>query len=231
MTQPWQQLRQLGEGISDALIGMLQSLDAEVQAGGIPTPVGHDEGDVLTLDAELAPGWAPASGGSQPEGAFSSAGVLFTETAGAGTYTASVQLPANSVLLDVIVYPLAVPWDADTALFTAACASYNGGNPLMSADLVESLLEYDPDAAYPSTGETYTTMGSAALGPSYAAGWALLMPVSGAPVGTNPPGLVIPEDDVLELLVVTEGAGGTTGRTLVKVLYFAATTPAAAVKS
>jgi hypothetical protein len=60
-----------------------------------------------TLGVELvytgADGWKPAGG-------FFAKEVTFTETAGAGTYTGSVAIPAGATIVDVIVYGEAL-WD------------------------------------------------------------------------------------------------------------------------
>jgi len=65
-----------------------------------------------------------AGAASQP---IRSAEVTFTETAGAGTYTGSVSLPAGSYLIDVIVHGTAV-WDnAGTASMIVGDAADDNG--------------------------------------------------------------------------------------------------------
>ncbi len=201
------------------------------QATGDPSGVGGVEitgtpnvGDVPTATSATAATWQP-SGGSQPDGILTSADFLFQESAGAGTYMASLPVPAGTVVLDVFVYPLGAPWDADTALLNIVdtlngAGAYCDALPLAGVDAGGDV--YDP-AAVNSTVNCYrlSFMDTTNPNPDY------------VDVGFGKDGIGVnyEADDTIVMTIVTTGAGGTTGKTRIKIIYFTPITAVAAVKS
>jgi hypothetical protein len=135
---------------------------------------------------------------------------LFTETPGAGTYTATFAVATGTLVGEVWLLPLAAPWDATTAVLamgdTAEPSGYFSG-----VDLVGGLTDaYDPTA--PANGVNFQPFGAAAAPWAYhAADW----------FNGVAPGIVYASDDTLTISVVTTGPGGSTGRLLVVLLAVA----------
>jgi len=135
--------------------------------------------------------------------------VLFTE-AGAGTYTGSVDLPAGAVIQDVIVHSIAL-WAAGTS----------------AAMIVGDVA--DPNGFYDAVNLKATDLlAGESLSFAFAGG------KQGADVDVVATGFHIRRRYLATARVVTgvvtSVGAGTTGRTLMTVIY-AASTPAAAVKS
>lgn len=186
--------------------------------------------------------WTQVGGGGSQPGALASQDVLFTETAGAGTYTATVPVTAGTVVNEIRLYNLA-SWDADTALLgigdTENPAGYLDGS---SADIKAAFSEvYNPVGAgfadIPASAmSTWTSQADPLFGSGYAggAGGALGGANLGTTTGTAAEaglGVRYASDDTITLTLTTTGAGGASGRLLVKVIYFAPVTAQNAVKS
>jgi hypothetical protein len=127
----------------------------------------------------------------------------FTETAGAGVYTAQVGLQPGAIVTDVFLVSGSANWSATTAvldmgdLLTSATAYF-------SAYDVDALLAYDPGA--PAAGTNYDDLSNA--GNVY---------VPDQPLW---PGVQYAAADLLTAVLTATGAGGTTGRLLVQVVGY-----------
>lgn len=120
--------------------------------------------------------------------------LLFTETAGAGTYTAAIGVQPGAAVEMVYIVALAAPWAATTVVLdmgdvlTGASAYFGGYN-------VANLSVYDPTNA--QVGANFDTL--LASGNNY------------APLGLPWPGVQYAAPDVISAVIVTTGAGGATG--------------------
>ncbi len=165
-------------------------------------------------------------GGSQP--ALCVRDALFTETAGAGTYTATFDVEAGTFVQGLFLIPLVTPWDADTAEIDGGdtqfgATGYYGAfdvNSLTSAWDSPALVGNAPTSAFASypnngTGSGYDSPDQSVF----------------QDANNSNPGVRYENDDTITVTLTTTGAGGTSGRLLVRLIYFAPTTPTAAVKS
>jgi hypothetical protein len=127
--------------------------------------------------------------------------VTFTETAGAGTYTGSVTVPAGSYLVDVLVHGVAL-WDNGTA------ASMNVGDAAVTNGmLVITSLKVGGDLL---AGETLSVAGAAGT--------------TGGEEGGDITGSMwtrryLATERVISGVITTTGVGGSTGRTRMVVIY------------
>jgi len=138
--------------------------------------------------------------------------VTFTETSGAGTYTGSVVVPGNAWLLDIKLYAVAL-WDnAGTAVMKVGDAVDDDGwftnINLKATDLIAGtnaeVIDFNNAGGKPGAYLVALT-GERALMYS-----ALVRTISG--------------------IVTTSGAGGTTGRTRMVVIWSTTDTPIVAAK-
>jgi hypothetical protein len=124
--------------------------------------------------------------------------ILFTETTGAGTYTGSVTIPANSLIHDIKVWSTAV-WTAST---TALMDVGDVGDPdgwYTQIDLKATDLVVGEQIRFESAGGKEGAYYVAATGELETAWSASARVVSG--------------------IVVTVGAAGNAGRTYMQVIY------------
>lgn len=143
------------------------------------------------------------SGGSQP-GALVCAGIVeFTETAGAGVYTGTVDIPANA-RLNRLDWQTPVTWDAFTA--TLEISDESG---LLFTDSVESSPDQLAIAYDASTGTWDADAG-------------LIKLFEGKPY---------PSGQTITVTITTADASGPNGRGLFGAYYLADPDTAAAVKS
>lgn len=165
------------------------------------------------------------NGGSQPGGVLTAADFLFTEEATGGVYTASLDVPAGSVVIEVFEYPLS-QWAADSAVLDIA----DGTHPTLKyADAFSILalnVDYDPEDA-PNLGTNYANAVEAAGG------------VQNTYWGSGTTGIAqrlagwrYAADDTITITLDTTAMGNApvspTGQLLVKILYFAPVTVIAA---
>ena len=143
--------------------------------------------------------------------------ILFTETTGAGTYTGSVTIPAASVLLEVIVHGIAL-W-----------------NPSSTVDMIvgdSQAVTGDPDGIFiitslKSGGDLNATQSiSAAGGTNTASG-----EVGADIAATAWERRYHAAERIITGVIVAAGTGGTTGRTLMTVVYTNPATVANATKA
>jgi hypothetical protein len=126
--------------------------------------------------------------------------LLFTETAGAGVYTAAVGIAANGIVQAVNLLPF--------GLWAAATVVLDMGDDLTAADSYFSAYDvtgmsatYDPTS--PTRGTNFESLSA---GNDYV-----------RPIGNNWPGIVYVAGDVLTAVITTTGGGGTTGLLAVQV--------------
>ncbi len=126
--------------------------------------------------------------------------MLFTETAGAGVYTAQIGLTAGATVADVNVIPLAT-WAAATALLDMG-DDLTAVDSYFSAYNVKALsAAYDPTS--PTRGTNFESLSG---GNDYV-----------RPIGDNWPGVLYVAGDVLTAVITATGGGGTTGLLLVQI--------------
>lgn len=145
---------------------------------------------------------------------------LFSETPGAGTYTALLPLQAGSTVLGILLFALAAPWDATTVVLDIGDS--NDPTGYASGMDLHSVLDF----AYAIPGQVATssnTWSNGDFGGSYSETLAF-----SAPSG---PGVFYPTDDVMAAVVTTTGAGGSTGRMLMQVITLAPVIPSNAAKA
>jgi hypothetical protein len=133
----------------------------------------------------------------------------FTETSGAGTYTASVVVPAGAYLLDVIIHNVAL-WD-------------NAGNVSMevgySGDSDAIFTAVDLKATDLLAGESATINLAGGLGGS------------GFIATAHPPAVYSATEKTIVATVTTASTGGSAGRTRLLVVYALPSTSTAATKA
>ncbi len=138
--------------------------------------------------------------------------LIFQESAGAGTYTATLALPTDAIICDVLALPIGAPWDADTA-------ELNVGDESLADVFLDALDLTINGALQPA----YTKASPQGLSFN-----------TGSGTGTYPDtqtwvqvagqlGVYYDADDTLTATAVTTGAGGTTGLLRVQVLGFGIT--------
>lgn len=132
--------------------------------------------------------------GGLASGSVYAVDAMFTETAAAGTYTVNVPVTSGTRLLDVLWHTTAV-WAATTTLLKVG----------LTAD----------DDAFVTAANVDATDTAANSNPAVGAGWGANNAgiLSGAKSG-----YVFANDDVIDIIIVTTGSGGTTGRTRVQLL-------------
>jgi hypothetical protein len=179
--------------------------------------VGNDAGALQAKN--LADGTDPQDaatvaqiGGSQPAGVLALATRVFDETAGAGTYTATIAVPAECLILEMNVRPLVGPWDATTALLTVGDTPFPGG---YFDDLdVQAATAFDQE--FPSQGTNWFNLERQAFHP-YGDGRDQVL-------GTNGSGMFMgiryAAPDTITATLVTTGAGGGTGLLVLEVVGF-----------
>lgn len=164
-------------------------------------------------------------GGSTP-GGFASADFTFTEQATAGTYTASLPLPAGTVVWDILVYPIVGQWAADAYALDVG-DTLNGSQSYFAG--ASWSTDYDPTNEGPglncsnvrTDGNIYNRAplsvqaGTATSGPLHATGVGVFYPTS---------------DTLVMSLTTTIGSPPVvpTGVLRLKVIYFAPVTAVAA---
>lgn len=157
----------------------------------------EDEGgtvrELVTLDNTQTLSNKTISGGA---GALFSKEVTFTETAGAGVYTGSVDVPAGATIVDVIVHAVAL-WDnaGNATMIVGDVADDNGfftGVDLKATDLLAAeSISFAKAGGKEGADVTATQVNRRYL--------ATARVVSG--------------------IITTTGAGGSTGRTRMTVIY------------
>ncbi len=161
-----------------------------------------------------------SNGGSQP-GIVTRKILDFQETAGAGTYTATIDVAAGTVVLDMIAYLFAA--------FAAATVTLDASDG--SADYFTAI---DPAIAfgdvYANTGGA-AAMGAGAINPKQVTSSSDYGETTYMGEGTVGGGIIYDAPDTITVTVVTTGAGGTTGHLQVHVLLSTPVTPVDAVKS
>lgn len=146
------------------------------------------------------------NGGSQPYGQTI---VNIDETAGAGTYTASVPVTAGTRVIECVVYSLGL-WDADTTLLEVSDAA-GGEAAYIYLDVKGTLTDiYDPASLGGQGGSGWTSAASA--GSTYDHQLKVDDDGAGSPVV----GVIYASDDTILVSFVTTGAGGTSGKTQIR---------------
>lgn len=158
--------------------------------------------------ASTSPGSATTA--ARADGAVLAASVMFTETTGAGTYTGAVAIPAGATIVDIIVDQQAL-WAATTS------ASLEVGD---AADPDGFYTAVDLKATDLLAGESLSFSHAGAERGAY---------FTGTNTHVNPRRTTAAR--TITATVVTVGAAGATGRTLVTVLYVSAGTATAATKA
>ncbi len=154
-------------------------------------------------------------GGSQPLGYLAQRVLTFAETPGAGTYTASLVLPAGAHVLEVVAFTIAGPWDADAAVLDTGDTAFPQGY-FKAGDLVGQMVHaYDPPT---SVGEADSW-----VDPQYG-DWGGGIPdyveICGWYSGKAVSGVFYPAGDTITATITTTGAGGATGRLRVDIIGF-----------
>jgi len=139
--------------------------------------------------------------------------VLFTETSGAGTYTGTITVPAGSFLVEVGVHCIAV-WNPSSTV-----AMDVGDAAVAQGMLIITSLKAAGDLV---AGETLAIAGGAGT--------------DGGETGSDVTGSAwtrryLATERVITGTITAAGTGGSTGRTLMYVVYTDPAAPAAAVKS
>lgn len=130
--------------------------------------------------------------------------VTFTETAGAGTYTGSITVPAGAYLVDVLVHGVAV-WD-------------NGGNASMDVGDVANA-----NGMFIIT--SIKAAGDLVAGETLGMGTALDGGETGDDVSGNSwARRYLASERIISGVITTTGAGGSSGRTRMVVIYTDPTT-------
>lgn len=146
------------------------------------------------------------SGGNvQAPGRVLSQSVLFTETSGAGTYTGSVNVPGGSVLLEVIVHGIAL-WDNA------------GGVDMIVGD--SQAVTGDPDGIFVITslksgGDLNATQSISAAGGTNTASGEVGADIQATAWERRYHALA----RIITGVITTASTGGSTGRTLMTVIY------------
>lgn len=147
---------------------------------------------------------AAGGGGGGGIYALSRAILNFTETIGAGTYTALVVVPADARILEVAAYSIAGPWSAETKLLTAGDTAYPEGY-INHTDGFPS-DPYDPLTAKNDFDNTWQDAGYG--GADYAQAAALYSSIYNSYMAS---GVLYPAGDTIAVTVVTTGAYDTGG--------------------
>jgi hypothetical protein len=157
-----------------------------------------DSADEASLDARIA---ALESGGSRFS--LTMTEILFTETAGAGVYTAEVPVDAGTVLMSFRTYALGL-WDATTV--TLGIGDSAGAEAIAAAGYcdVKALELYAPTGVL--TDYSINNAGGDDGTQDF--------------VYQGKPGIRYPAPDTITATVTTTGAGGGTGRLLVVLFGF-----------
>jgi hypothetical protein len=143
--------------------------------------------------------------------------VLFTETSGAGTYTGSVEIPYGSFLLEVVVHGIAL-WDnAGTVDMIVGDSQASTGDPdgIFVITSLKSGGDLTAGQSISAAGGTNTASGE--VGADIAATAWERRYLAGTRTITG--------------VITTSSTGGSTGRTLMLVVYTDPTSVAAATKS
>ncbi len=199
------------DAIIDALGGKspptVSSVTFREQVGPDTPPPGSD---ALFFDsADGTPKYVDDQGvvttvGSGGAGTVQIAWFEFVETAGAGTYTASVDLPARSSVLGFVSKTLAA-WDADHAVI----------HSIGDSDAPGSWWAVGDDAAIKTADTGWM--------------WSDFQAVRSSVVSD---GLgVYPDGTTITVVVTTDGVGGTTGRTYILMSYSTASEAIVPVKT
>ncbi len=154
-----------------------------------------------TLGVDLiytADGWKPAGG-------FFAKEVTFTETAGAGTYTGSVTIPAGATIQDIVVYGDAL-WD-------------NAGTAVLKV----GIDAVDDDGYFTAVNLKATDL---------LAGESLSFALAGGKAGADIANSQVQRryraaESVVSGIITTSSTGGTAGRTRMTVIYSLPTITAA----
>lgn len=178
--------------------------------------------DVSLVNADgvtVFQGTQVGGGGSQP-GALCSADLLFTEEATVGTYTATLDVEAGTVVLDVLVYFLNWPWadpNMDNVVFTVGDSAIPG---CYYDDLgLTNLTPADYDPTSPST-DMWLMQGGSHGGSGQGLAYST---DSGSGNFASAPGRRYDTADTITATIEPTGAAGT-GIILVKILYLAPVT-------
>ncbi len=171
----------------------------------------------LKIWNDLAGEWEyPPGGDSQPTNYSLGKTILeFQETAGAGLYTATFDIPEGAMIGDVRCYALSGAWDADTAVLEVGDDNESAGF-INGSDLVSALVgPYDPTAALSEPPYSYDSWAANNTGVSagYDRNWAF---------GTDNRDAGIPYSNAgtFTATVTTTGAGGTTGALRIEVMGY-----------
>lgn len=169
---------------------------------------GATTGDVLTVQADKSIAAAP--GGGSQAGVMARAIRTFTETAGAGIYTATVVVPQYAMVYTVGLVIVDGPWDADSVSLDAGDTQDPKG--YWDGYDFNSVSVYDP-----STANIDASSGAAAPGfdgGNYFSGGPTNGDLWGGGVSQNgnAPVYYHAAGDTITLALTTTGAGGTTGR-------------------
>jgi hypothetical protein len=124
--------------------------------------------------------------------------ILFTETTGAGTYTGSVTVPANSLIIDIKVWSTAV-WTATTTALMDVGDAADPNGWYAAIDLKATDLVVGEQIRFESAGGKEGAYYVAATGELETA-WSA-------------------SERVISGIVVTVGAAGNAGRTYMRVTY------------
>jgi hypothetical protein len=160
----------------------------------------------------VPPGMTLSDGSGGAQNLVVASEVLFTETAGAGTYTGRITLPAGATILDVMA--------VQAAQWTAATSAVMQVGDAGAADGFISALDLKAAAA----GTVYAFGSLGAWGASPGGAYIQQAGIDGSFLGLYSAGA-----RTITGTVVTVGGGGAAGRTRLVVSYVAAP-PTAATK-